>query len=145
MNTIEKIISYFEEDEELFNRCIEELDAYNGYLCDDRYCEMETLDELFNNTPAIDLLHRAFFGHDEDTWTTDHHGNKEYGPFNPNRGYFFFDSYGNLVSSNYKDYSGHLDKYAVESMAKNRAYIDAIESNDMLASLFDDLENEGEG
>lgn len=144
-NTIRKIMEYFEENENTFNSCIEELDAYNGYLSDDRYYEMEMLDELFCDTPAIDLLNRALFGHDEDTWTTDAHGNKEYGSFNPNRDYFTFNGYGNLVSASYKDYSAHLDRYAIESMLENRNYIYTIEEDDDLAALFDELEEEGEG
>lgn len=144
MNATEKIIAYFEEYEELFNYCIEELDGYNGYLGDDRYYDMEELDDLFCNTPAIDLLNRAFFGHDEDTWTTDSRGDREYGPFNPNRDYFTFNGYGNLVSSNRKDYSGFLDTYAVESMAENRSYIFTIESDEDLSALFDELESEAE-
>lgn len=144
MNATEKIIAYFEENEELFNSCIEELDGYNGYLCDDRYYDMEELDELFCNTPAIDLLSRAFFGHDEDTWTTDSRGGREYGPFNPNRDYFTFNGYGNLVSTNHKDYYVRLDAYTVESMAENRSYIDTIESDEELSALFDELESEAE-
>ena len=144
MNATEKIIAYFEENEDLFNSCIEELDSYNGYLCDDRYYDMEELDELFGNTPAIDLLNRAFFGHDEDTWTTDSRGDMKHGPFNPNRDYFTFNGYGNLVSSDYKDYSVRLDKYAIECMAENRSYVDTIESDEELSSLFDELESEAE-
>ena len=81
--TIKKIIEYFKENEETFNACIEELDAYNGY--------------------------------------------------------------GNLVSTDYKDYSAHLDEYAIEEMSENRCYIDTIESDSELSSLFDELEQEGDG
>lgn len=144
MSATKKIIAYFEENKELFNSCIEELDSYNGYLSDNRYYDMEELDVLFCDTPAIDLLNRAFFGHDEDTYTTDSRGDREHGRFNPNRDYFTFNGYGNLVSSNYKDYSGFLDTYTVESMAENRSYIDTIESDEDLSALFDELESEAE-
>lgn len=77
---------------------------------------------------------------EEETYTTDRDGNKTYGAFNPNRDYFRYNGYGNLVSADYKDYSGQLDKYAVESMSKNRRYIDSIEQSDELAALFDELE-----
>ncbi len=46
MNATEKIIAYFEENEDIFNSCIEELDSFNGYLKDNRYYEMELLDEF---------------------------------------------------------------------------------------------------
>lgn len=65
---------------------------------------------------------------------------KEYEAFNPNRDYFYFNGYGNLISSDYKDYSDKLDEYAIEEMSENRNYIDSIENDDTLAELFDELE-----
>ena len=67
------------------------------------------------------------------------YGTKIYGPFNPDRDYFRRDEYGNLVSASYKDYSGRLDKYAIESMAENSRYIKTIETHDELSALFDKL------
>lgn len=141
-NTIKKIISYFEENEKTFNECIEELDAYNGYLDDDRYYNMDDIAEIFGNTDPMSLLYRAFYGHDADTWHTDAHGEKEYGAFNPNRDYFTLNGYGNFISTNYKDYSAHLDRYTVEAMQENRAYIDSIDTDEELAAMFDELEEE---
>lgn len=134
------IIAYFKNNEDVFNDCMEELDSYNGYLSDDRYYSMEELDELHNGTEPSELLRLAFFGYDEETYTTDRDGNKTYGAFNPNRDYFRYNGYGNLVSADYKDYTGMLDKYAVESMSENRLYVDSIEQSDELAALFDELE-----
>lgn len=137
---IESIIEYFRENESLFNDCMEELDGYNGYLGDDRYYPMEELDEIYREVDPSELLRRAFYGYDEDSWTTDSSGNKEYGAFNPNRDYFTFNGYGNLVSADYKDYSSYLDNYAVESMVENRRDIYSIENNAELSELFDTLE-----
>ena len=134
------IIEYFENNEDIFNDCMEELDSYNGYLSDDRYYSMDELDELYNGTEPSELLRQAFYGYDEETYTTDRDGNKTYGAFNPNRDYFRYNGYGNLVSADYKDYSGQLDKYAVESMSENRSYIDIIDDNEELSALFDELE-----
>jgi hypothetical protein len=105
---------------------------------------MEELEELFSGTDPLEILRRAYYGRDDDTWHTDSHGEKEYGPFSPNRDYFYFNGYGNLVSSDYKDYSHKLDEYAVEEMSENRAYIDSIGSDDDLTALFDALEEEVE-
>jgi hypothetical protein len=138
--TIKEIIAYFEENEDIFNACIEELDSYNGYLNDDRYYEMEMLNEFYSGTDPIELLQRAYYGRDDDTWTIDASGNKTYGEFNPNRDYFYYNGYGNLVSSDYKDYSAHLDEYAINAMSENRQYIDTIDDNDELSALFDELE-----
>lgn len=145
MTTAKKIIAYFEENEEVFNRCIEELDGYNGYLGDDRYYSMDEIDDLYSGQSATEILIRAFYGYDSETWSTSAHGEKEYGPFNPNRDYFSFNGYGNLVSSDYKNYYGHLDGYAVEAMAENRLYIDSIEDDEELSALFDVLEEEADG
>lgn len=134
------IIAYFENNENIFNDCMEELDSYNGYLNDDRYFSMDELDELYNGTEPSELLRRAFFGYDEETYTTDGSGNKIYGAFNPNRDYSRYNGYGNLVSSDYKDYSAYLDLYAIEAMNENRNYIDSIDNDEELTALFDELE-----
>ena len=141
-NTIKKIIEYFESNEEIFNACIEELDAYNGYLNDDRYYEMEYLNEFYNGVDPIEILTRAYYGHDADTWTTDSRGDRTYGEFNPNRYYFTYNGYGNLISTDYKDYSAYLDGYVIDSMSENRSYIDTIEDDDELSALFDELEDD---
>ena len=140
--TVEKIIEFFNENEEIFNSCMEELDSYNGYLGDNRYYSMDELDEFYNGTEPLEILRRAYYGRDDDTWTTDSSGNKTYGEFNPNRDYFYYNGYGNLVSSDYKDYSAHLDEYAIEAMSENRQYIDTIESDEDLTALFDELEQD---
>ena len=137
---IADIIKYFEENEDVFNDCMEELDSYNGYLGDDRYYDMEELNDIYSGQEPQEILFRAFYGFDADTWMTDSSGNKEYGAFNPNRNYFYFNGYGNLVSSDYKDYSDKLDLYAIEAMSEDRSYIDSIEDDDVLADLFDELE-----
>jgi hypothetical protein len=114
----EKLKELFEQDEELFNSTIEELDSYNGYLGDNRYYEMELLNEFYNGSEPLELLQRAYFGRDED-YHTDAQGNKIYGEFNPNKDYFTYNGYGNLVSSNYKDYSYLLDDYFIENLIEN--------------------------
>lgn len=134
------IIEYFENNEDSFNDCIEELDNYNGYLGDDRYYSMDELNEFYRDTEPLEILYRAYYGRDDDTWTTDSNGNKIYGEFNPNREYFYYNGYGNLVSSDYKDYSLLLDRYAIEAMSENRSYIDSIDNDEELTALFDELE-----
>lgn len=120
------LMNLFESNEELFNQTIEELDGYNGYLGDNRYYEMYMLSEFYSGTDPIELLNRAFFGYDSESWHTDTSGNKIYGSFNPNRDYFSYNGYGNLVSSNYKDYSGYLDDYFIDAVIDNqdRLYLD---------------------
>ena len=134
------IIALFEEDEELFNNCLLALDSYNGYLGDDRYYEMELIDEFYHDGDPLELLRRAFYGYDLDNVTTTASGNRENAPFNPKRDYFRYNGYGNFVSTNYPDYSDKRDRYAIEEMLENRVYIDAIDRNEKLAQLFDELD-----
>ena len=137
---IADIIQYFKENEDVFHDCMEELDSYNGYLGDDRYYSMAELNDLYSGQEPQEILFRAFYGFDADSWHISNSGEKIYGAFNPNRDYFYFNGYGNLVSSDYKDYSSNLDAYAIEEMSENRNYIDSIENDDTLAGLFDELE-----
>lgn len=118
-----KLMELFQNDEDLFISTIEELDNYNGYLGDDRYYEMDMLPELLGGLNAIDLLNRAYFGRDDENWHTDARGDKIYDSFNPNRNYFYFNGYGNLVSTNYKDYSAHLDDYFIDALIENQNYL----------------------
>ena len=138
--TTADIIEYLKNNEEIYNDCMEELDGYNGYLGDNRYYPMEELNEFYRGSDPLEILYRAFYGQDDDTCTTDSTGNKAYGKFNPNREYFYYNGYGNLVSSDYKDYSFLLDSYAIKAMSENRNYIDSIETDETLQKLFDELE-----
>lgn len=117
----------FENDEKLFNTTIEELDSYNGYLSDNCFYEMELLNEFYHNVDPIELLQRAYFGRDENYYT-DSRGEKIYSEFNPNKDYFTYNGYGNLISCDYKDYSDHLDDCFLDSLIENyeQLYLDDI-------------------
>lgn len=134
------IIAYFEKNEDIFTDCMEELDGYNGYLGDSRYYSMDELDEFYKGVEPSEILRRAYYGRDDDSYTTDSNGERTYGEFNPNRDYFYYNGYGNLVSSDYKDYSALLDSWAIEAMSENRCYIDGIDESEELTALFDELE-----
>ncbi len=92
------IIAYFEQNEEEYNTAIEGSDSYNGYLDDERYYSMDNFNELHKSLQPDELLRRAFYGYDEETYSTDKRGNRTYGEFNPNREYFRYNTYGNLLS-----------------------------------------------
>lgn len=137
---IDDIIAYFENNKDVFNDCMEELDEYNGYLGDDRYYDMEELDEFYKGTDPTELLQRVYFGYDENDIIIDQWGEEHKKEFNPMKDYFRYNGYENLVSTNYKDYSDHLDNYAIEAMSENRCYIDSIDNDEELTTLFDELE-----
>ena len=134
-----KILEYFRENEDVFTETIEELDSYNGYLGDDRYYPMEDMNDLFSGKSVEWILCRAFFGYDEETYTINSDGIKEYGPFNPCRDYFSFNGYGNFVSADYKDYSAYLDNYFIDELIGNRGNLFL---NDEVVELLDELEND---
>lgn len=142
--TTKKIIEFFKNNEEIFNSCIDDLDAYNGFLCDNRYYYMQDIDEFYSETNPLELLWRSFYGYDADSWVIDVNGDKIYRSFNPNREYFYFNGYGNLISTDHKDYFNYLDDNIIEFMNENRYYIDSIEENEELSELFDELEENEE-
>lgn len=109
----------FENDEDLFVETIEDLDSYNGFLGDDRIYEMELLDECYSETEPLEILRRAFFGYDGDTSDASYTDSRHFEPFNPNRDYFYWNAYGNLVSTDYKDYSYKLDDDFIEEVIDN--------------------------
>lgn len=137
-----QVKEWFESNEDAFCEVIEELDSYNGYLGDDRYYPMYELDEFYSNTEPTEILTRAYYGHDDETWTLNDDGTKNFSTstFNPNREWFYFNGYGNLVSSDYKDYSCHLDDYFVDEVFENRYELPSVEDYEELAELLDKAE-----
>ena len=119
----ETLLNYYQKNEDDFNHDIEELDSWNGILGDNRIEEMDFLDELYQGKEATEILRSAYFGHDDDTWHEEN-GEKVYGKFNPNRDYFYFNGYGNLVSTVYKDYSDYLDLDYVQDIVDNYGHLD---------------------
>ena len=135
-----EIKALFEENEDIFNEVIEELDSWNGYLGDDRYYLMSDFDELHKWISPMEVLQRTFYGGDDDT--KDANGMR--GEFNPNREYFFYNGYGNLCSTDYKDYSAHLDDYFVEAVLENFGHIwtDSDELKQLVEAYEEAEENE---
>ena len=119
----ETLLNYYKEHEEDFNHDIEELDSWNGILGDNRIEDMDHLDELYQGEEATEILRRAYYGYDYDSWH-DENGERVYGKFNPIRDYFYFNGYGNLVSTDYKDYSDYLKLYYVQDIVDNYGHLD---------------------
>lgn len=134
---VNDILGYLRDNEDDFVELMEELDSWSRYLGDDRWCDMDELNEFYAGSEPIEILNRAYFGRDNDSWTIDRHGEKRYDSFNPNRDYFSFDGYGNLVSSDYRDYSNYLTATTVLDAFDVR---DKICCSDELNRFFDELE-----
>lgn len=154
-----QVLDYFKDNEDEFIDAIEELDNYNGYLGDDRYFSMDDLAEnyissCFSFNPYSNrnsyseakdqfenLMNRIYYGYDADSCTTDSSGEKTYGAFCPNRDFYTYNGYGNLISTDYKDYSDRLDEYFIESLYENRCNITLP---DEVEELFDQLKSGNE-
>lgn len=119
----ETLLNYYQEHEDDFNYDIEELDCWNGILGDIRVKQMDKLDEIYQGKEATEILRRAYFGRDDDSCYYDENGKRVYGEFNPNRDYFYFDGYENLVSTDKRDYSDYLDIYNVQDIIDNECYL----------------------
>ena len=70
--------------------------------CDDMVYNMEDLNEFFQGQDADYIICRAFYGSDE---------GREESSFNPNRDYFMFNGYGNLVSLDYLSFNQYSGKF----------------------------------
>ena len=134
------LLNYYAQNEEDFNNDIEELDSWNGCLDERRLEPMDELDVIYQGKEATEILRRAYFGHDDDTWH-DENGEKVYGEFNPNRDYFYFNGYGNLVSTDERDYSDFLDEDFVQDIIDNECHLDL---SDGAQDIIDNYDEEGE-
>lgn len=131
----EAMKNYFENNENEFIEVIEDLDSYNGYLGDDRYYNMEELDEMLYGLTPSEVLARTFYGGDDDT--KDRNGIR--GEFNPNRAYFYYNGYGNLCSTDYKDnYNYYLDDNFIDAVIENAGSLYNIPEE--IQELLDELE-----
>ena len=125
----EKILEVLKgmEDGDLISVWNEYCDKCNMY--DDRIYYMEEIDDLFSGQDVTYILNRAFFGHDQ--WSD----NSE---FNPNRAYFTFNGYGNLISLDWISYNEYADSFG--DCIDDSALVDYIvENNDSLYN--DDIQN----
>lgn len=128
----EELKDLFKNDDTLFNETIEELDSYNGYLGDDRYYPMEYLTDYIDTSDLWNsLIYRMFYGSDDDCYITN-------SQFNPNRKYYYYNGYGNLVSSDYKDYSDYLNDYFIDSLLENHSDL-SLDAD--IEALLDELES----
>ena len=133
----ETLLNHYQNNEEDFNHDIEELDSWNGILGDNRIKDMDFLDEFYQGTEPTEILMRAFYGYD-DIYAK----SEQRAPFNPNRDYFYFNAYGNLVSTDYKDYSSFLDEYFVNEIIDNECHLDL---SDVAQEIIDNYDEDGEG
>ena len=136
MTLVYKLMNYYRENSSDFLDDIEELNNWNGCLYDDRVFSMDDLNDVLQDINPSDILSSAFYGYDEPVNKDDQRQ-----PFNPNRNYFYFNGYGNLVSTDKIDYSDYLDDYFVQEIIDNAANLVLSEG---AQNLIDNDEDENE-
>ena len=136
MKLVEELMNYYRENVEDFNNDIEELNNWNGCLYDDKIYPMEELNEFFSNEKPDEIIRRAFYGYDEPI-----NENEQRQQFNPNREYFYFNGYGNVVSIAEKDYSDYLDTDFIQDIIDNRYNLSLSNGAE---NIIDDYEDEDE-
>lgn len=83
-----------QNDSTLADELFYELNSWNGFHADDEHFLMTDIDNFFER--PSDIMPRMFYGYDE--YYKDEYGHHTEA-FNPNRDYFYFNGYGNLVST----------------------------------------------
>lgn len=115
------IYKYFSDNEDVFNWYIEALDDYCGILYDDRWIPMDCFDEFLAGKTPLDIAQMI-----------------EYGDFDSSNDYFRFDGYGNIITTDYKDY---FDEYGYNSIFDKMAeHVDHLCGADsVIDNLLDEL------
>lgn len=126
------------EDDELVSVWNEYCDAANYF--DDKIYSMDELDELYQGSEPSELLRRAFYGHDQFGDDSE---------FNPNRDYFTFNGYGNLISIESVGWNGYANRFMfdgfdedalAEYIADNRTTFDNDTLEDVFAEVVEGME-----
>lgn len=128
---INRIIEYFKDNVDIFNRCIEQLDDSICYLGDERYYSMDDFDVVCYGMTAPEIAHRIYDGYDEDSVAV----------FNPNRKYCRLSANGFFISSDEKNYTTYINESTVIKMCQYRTDIPEIYEHDDLLELFNELDS----
>ena len=135
MTLQQELLNYYKRNSEDFTDDIEELDDWNECLYEDKFFSMDELDEVLKGFEPSEILRSALFGHDES------HGNLIKSSFNLNRDYFHYNGYGDLVSTDERDYSDYLDDYFIQEIIDNRYNLSLSSGAE---DIIDDYEDEDE-
>ena len=116
MTLVDELLSYYKRNSEDFADDIEELDDWNDCLHEDKIYSMDELDEVIQDIEPSEILRSALFGYDESQ-------GKIKSTFNLDRDCFYFNDYGNLVSTDGRDYSDYLNDYFVQEILDNKSHL----------------------
>ena len=127
---INRIIEYFNDNTDVFNKCVEELDDYTAFLDEGPYYNMDEFDDICYGMTPTQIVDSVYRGFDVDFCAV----------FNPDRAYFRLNSLGNFISSDEKDYSDCLNESTIVKMCQHRTDIPTIYDYDELLELFNELD-----
>ncbi len=133
---LQEVLRGFDSDE-LVSVWNEFIMADNRY--DNQIYHMDELDEMYSS--AEEAIRRAFYGYDD--YGTDKHEES----FNPNRDYFYYNAYGNLVSVEYVEYNEYADRYTCSIIDEDALVAYMIDNEtgfdvDDLEAVFEEMEEE---
>lgn len=108
------------------------------HASDDRIESMDTLPDFFSGDDIMNVLNRAYFGSDQFD---------DKSSFNPNRDFFTFNGYGNLVSIDCIGWNGYANKFMYDGLDIDAVIDFIIDNNDSLynddiQTILDDAEYE---
>lgn len=116
------------EDLNLLADIVEELDDLVNFLEQDRWWSMSEFENVLGDIGIRDLAERCYWGKDLDACdnrTT----------FNPYRKYFRINAYGNLESSDVRDYSDWNDGILANDIAQYWGRINSVKGDSRLLLL----------
>ena len=129
---VTKIREYLEDNSDVLERLIYDIKDETGEFEDDILIPMEELDEILSERSATEVIEMAINGYDGE-WS-----NSDNQPFNPNRDYFKFNGYGNLVSYDTPDYTDLIND-VIDDLDD-----DVVDLPDEIAELIENDDSEEE-
>lgn len=137
MTLVDELLAYYKMNCEDFADDIEELDGWNDCLYDDKIFSMDELDEVLQDINPSDILRMALFGHDESQ-------GKIKSTFNLGRDYFHYNGFGNLVSTDERDYSDYLNDYFIQEIIDNKSHLSLSKGAQEIIDNYEDEEGNEE-
>ena len=137
MTLQQELLNYYKENSEDFADDIEELDGWNDCLYEDKIFPMDELDEVLQDIEPSDILRSALFGHDESQ-------GKIKSTFNLNSDYFHYNGFGNLISTDERDYSDYLNDYFIQEIIDNKSHLSLSKGAQEIIDNYEDKDDSEE-
>ena len=127
----QQLINLFKEMSECELVCVWNEYCYETNRYDDEILDAYRLEEIFNCEDILNILNRFYFGSDDERENTS---------ANPNRNYFTFNGYGNIISFDFI-YNSYTDEFLYVDVDDLADYILENENalyNDEIQDILDE-------